>query len=316
MRVEYSKLFHLSGDPWLNAPVENADVGGGVRIERLEPAWLAEVKRQCQRIGCREVLEAVPQYTHRLYSVAHNSQRATGTEADWQPVLRAIVLSRIVKPTAVAQWSNELISVYRDGQLPVHTADFVVGGLSAAFVSPTDGHNTLTEADAKQMEILWDPFSFFLDDAESQSPSYTRIVRAIRRFEYAHYIYFAEFSHGVFHSALESLIYFGPQGNRAQIVERLPLLLPTLVTPAQAESIYKLHNDFKHEGQALQQVRTPDRSLVPSDGERLAAAQLLRKVVRELLLKALEDRQFADTLVDHTLMKQRFGVTTKKWGVL
>jgi hypothetical protein len=146
-------------------------------------------------------------------------------------------------------------------------------------------------------------------------------MRALRNYELGHYIYFAELSHAVFHSALKSMIYFGPppgksgnRENRAQIVKRLPLLLPH-VKEQEAEEIYDLHNDFKHEAQALQQVVTPAGSLAPSDRRRLHAAALLRECVRELLLKALTERTFADTLCNHDLLKQHYGVKTGQ-GIL
>jgi hypothetical protein len=196
-------------------------------------------------------------------------------------------------------------SIYEDNGRVNHLCMIGNANMSIAFTSPDDAYNTLTEDDCHQMATLWPAFSGLFADSNSATPKYSRIVRAIKSFEFAHYIYFSNLSYLVYHAALESLIYFGDKENAKQITLRLPLILPGLVSYQDADEIYKLNNHLKH-GPDPKGKFKPD-----PDGENVIRLMtLLRRSIRELVLRALSDQGFADILVDHDLMKKNFGVKT------
>ncbi|MGH9822375.1 MAG: hypothetical protein ACREDR_03875, partial [Blastocatellia bacterium] len=78
---------------------------------------------------------------------------------------------------------------------------------------------------------------------------------------------------------------------------------------------YSLDNQFKHEAQALQQVMVgPGATLDPVDAARLEAVNLLRRCIREILMRVLSDQCFADTLVDYQGMKSSYPVHVSARG--
>ena len=293
MQAELSTLFHLGG---AGRSVEMAEIGSGVRIERLDLNWINQVREQCPKVGAREILEFASPYTHRFVRSLGDTQEMTDdtTGDEKQPFLRAIVLSWIVKPTSIP-YDNVWVRTYRlDSGEVRHLSDFWVNGHSVSFVTQDERGNTLTGNDVARIASAWGFYTYILDDANE--PKFRRLVRALKSFALARSICFANINHQIVHSALEAIIYFGSKENRAQIVKRLPLLLPS-VTDQQAQDIYDLHNALKHEasGMTEQQFRT---------------SELLHKCLRTLLLMALEDQSFAEVLCDHDLMKRRYPVQT------
>jgi hypothetical protein len=294
MRAELSTLFHLGGT---EQPVESAGVGGGVRIERLDSYWISRVREQCPKVKAREILEHEPEYTHRFVRPLGDLEEMTDqtTGAEKQPLLQADVLSWIVKPTSIP-YDNVWVRTYElDSGEVRHLSDFWVNGHSVVFVARDERDNTLTDADIARMTAVWDFYTYILDD--TNEPRFRRLVRALKFFALARSIYFANLNHQIFHSALESLIYFGGKENGAQIRKRLPLLLPSMITEQQASSIYDLHNALKHEAQGMVEAQ-------------FATSELLQKCLRALLWRALDDQSFAEMVCDHDLMKQHYPVQT------
>lgn len=77
----------------------------------------------------------------------------------------------------------------------------------------------------------------------------------------------------------------------------------------QAEDIYKLCGNFKHAAEAmLRESSSANGKLAESDQKRVDAVILLRLAIRNLLVRALNDRSFADVLADKVLLKQRYPV--------
>ena len=294
MRVELSTLFHL-GDAV--RPVESAEIGSGVRIERLDNDWMSQVREQCPKVKAREILELVPPYTHRfvrsLGDVDEPTGRTTGDEKE--PFVRATLLSWIVKPTSIPS-DNVWVRSYEVASGVVrHFSNFRIKGHSVVFLTRDERNNTLTDADIARMTSVWDFYTYILDDANE--PRFRRLVRALKVAMWARSIYFANIGHPIFHSALESIIYFGGKENAAQIRKRLPLLLPSMVTDQQAEAIYDLHNALKHEARGMTKDQFP-------------TFELLQKCLRALLWRALEDQSFAEMVCNHELMKQHYAVQT------
>jgi len=309
MRAEVSAPFYIIGLP---GPVlRDAHIGSGVCIRQLEAEWIDEVRTQCPKVEAREQLES-QHYTHRLCIEVPIEGDAMDyenevTNDEKQPILRAIALSRIVKPTAIAYDNVWIKSVYSDSGEGKHYGEPEINAYSVAYVSATEIWNILTDEDASLMAQLWDSLLHFLDN----EPTYRRIVRALKYYELAHAIYFTELSHPVFHAALESMICTSRPNNKDQVTQRLPRLVP-FVTPQQAGDIYRTCCDFKHAAQALRQTQTASGALAPSDQRRLDATILLRQAVRELLLETLRNRTFADMVADPTLLKQTHQVHDRK----
>jgi hypothetical protein len=149
MRSELSTVFHLGQ---FGGPVQRGHLGGGVWIEGVNPAWLDAVKAQCPKVAAREMLEYAPHYTHRMYVELHRDTSAPSLASadEQQPIIRAIALSRIVKPNPIAYGNAWITSKYADLQPAIHHAEFWVSGLSVAFVSPSQSYNTITDRDVSQ----------------------------------------------------------------------------------------------------------------------------------------------------------------------
>jgi hypothetical protein len=302
VRAEVSALFNLKAVS--DYPVLSAHIGSGVIIAKIDNAWLKEVKNQCPTIEAREQIEWNGLYTHRLYyAVASENSgldKEVTSDQEKQLILKAIVLSRLVKPTSIGYDSVWVKSFYRpDGTAHYHNQ--VMNNLNVAFVIPRDEDwNTITTEDAKSMSELWDSFNFLFDN----ELKYRRVVRAIKTNEIACSIYFPEMAHTIMHAALESIICTGYRNNRAQVTQRLPQLV-TFVNQDTAADIYELCAGFKHSAEAmLQQPVSASGMFSPNDEKRVEAVKLLRRAIRDLLIRALKDRSFADLLADKMLLSQ------------
>lgn len=295
MRTEISTLFHLlsAGEQ----PVDFAHVGGAVCVSKLNAEWLESVRTQCPRVKAREELERQKPYTHRFYYEPENPSREFWdvTKQEQQPLLRVTALSRLVKPTSIAYSNVWIRSTYGENEKTKHFSEPVIGAYSVAFGLKEHQWNTLTESDASEMASLWNSLAHFLDDRFE--PIYRRIVRALKRFELAHAIYFSDLRFPVIHSALEAMICTTYHSNKAQVTQRLPQLVP-FISSRQAADIYSLCGDLKHAAQAMLQNSAEEGPFSSSDQARIDSVGLLHEAVRYLLLKALKEREFADTLAN------------------
>lgn len=309
MRTEISTLFHLlSAD---ESAVANALIGGGVSIERLDHRWIESVREQCSRVSAREELEGQKPYTHRFFYEIEGSTNEFFqiTSEQQQPLLRVISLSRLVKPTSIP-YSNVWVKSELNSDGVRHFSYPVINNYSVAYGQKEHQWNTITDIDTAEMSKLWASLSYFLDD--KYEPSYRRIVRALKNFELAHGIYFAQFRYPIIHAALESMICTTRKhGNRAQVTQRLPQLVP-FISARQAEDIYLLCCDLKHAAQAMLQESIETGPFSPSDQKRIDSTGLLHEAVRYLLLRSLSDRSFADTLADIDKLKTAYRVLDAK----
>jgi hypothetical protein len=312
MRVEISTLFHLQSARM--TPVSQAYIGGGVYIQKLENEWIKQVRSQCPKVVARELLESQQPYTHRFFYEVGDAQAAIQDffnvgRKEAQPLLKAISLSRIVKPTSIPYSNVWVKSIYEDSANAEHYSEPTIGGFSVAFGIKEDEWNTITQSDALEMAALWDSLSFFLDD--KYEPTYRRIVRALKSFELAHAIYFAEMRHPILHAALESMICASHRHNKDQVTQRLSQLVP-FISLQQAVDIYLLRCDLIHAAQAVFQ-NTPIPGVFDSSNQRrIDAVNLLHKAVRHLLLESLKDTSFADILANEDKLRQRYQVFDSK----
>lgn len=313
--AEVSAIFNLKRG--IEHPVTSASIGGGVSIEMLDEEWLTELKEQCPKVEAREQIEWNTPYTHRLFYKAAAPEswfdENVTTAQEKQLILKTIVLSRLVKPTSIGYDNVWVKSFYRSDGKVQHYHDQFINNLNVAFpIARLEDANTITDADAKTMADLWDSFAYLFDNAET----YKRLVRSIKFHEVAYSIYFAETAHPIMHAALESLICTGYTHNKAQVTQRLPQLV-SFVNQDQAEDIYKLCGNFKHAAEAmLQDLSSASGKLTESDQRRVDAVILLRLAIRDLLVRALKDRSFADLLADKVLLKQRYPVFDGKGKVI
>ena len=76
MRTEISAIFTLQSASEM--AVENAYIGSGVYIQRLESDWLHGLRTQCPKLEAREQIEPLRPYTHRIfYKLDREEQQST-----------------------------------------------------------------------------------------------------------------------------------------------------------------------------------------------------------------------------------------------
>lgn len=301
--IEISSLFHLLGGS--DEPVNDAHIGDGLYLSKLDPVWIESVRTQCPRVSAREELERQKPYTHRFHYEPADPSRDFWdvTSKEQQPLLRAVSLSRLVKPTSIAYSNVWIKSTYRSNGEVKHLSEPIIGAYSVAFGLRQHQWNTITEGDAAEMAALWDPLSHFLDD--QFEPTYRRIVRSLKRFELSHAIYFADLRFPIVHSALEAIVCTTHRDNMAQVTQRLPQLVP-FISSQQATDIYKLCGNLKHAAEAMLQDSNEEVPLSDRDQARVDCVSLLHESVRYLLLKALKDRHFADTIANVDVLTETY----------
>ena len=130
-------------------------------------------------------------------------------------------------------------------------------------------------------------------------------MRALKRFELAHAIYFVDLRFPIIHSALESMICTTYKHNKAQVTQRLPQLVP-FISSDQALDIYLLCCDFKHAAAAMLQDSVDSASISPADQKRIDCVGLLHEAVRTLLLGSLREKEFADTLASVEVLTTKY----------
>ena len=313
VRTEISTLFHLLSTG--SIPVTKAHIGSGVHIEQFDHKWIGSVREQCPGVAAREELESQKPYTHRFFYDPENPSDEFWdvTSKEQQPILRAVSLSRLVKPTSIAYSNVWIRSTYTETNEVRHFSEPVINAYSVAFGLKEHEWNTITDADAAEMSELWDSLAYFLDDRFE--PTYRRIVRALKTFELAHGIYFAEFRFPIIHTALESMICTTYKHNKAQVTQRLPQLVP-FVSFLQAEDIYLLCCDLKHAAKAMLQKSIEAGPISPADQKRIDSVRLLHEAVRSLLLRALRERAFSDTLVNVDKLRTTYQAFDSKGNLI
>src|SRR5688572_7802742 len=113
--AEVSAIFNLK---WgIELPVTSAPIGSGISIEMIDDKWLEGVKEQCPKVEAREQIEWNRPYTHRLFyevpAPEDTFDETITTAQEKQLILKAIVLSRLVKPTSIAYDNVWIKSFYR-----------------------------------------------------------------------------------------------------------------------------------------------------------------------------------------------------------
>lgn len=290
------------------------DLGDNVFIEQIPGEVRQEIIDQCPKARSREqLLPPGHTFTHRFFTQSPTGSSIGDLSPDEkQPLIRAIALSRLVKPTAIGYddtWVRTFYDIQGDQR---HSAYVTLLNFNVAFVLPSEVTNTITMADVDEMAQLWPSLTHFL----KQEPKYRRIVRACKQFELAHSIHFADIAYPIVHAALESLICTNWKHNRSQVVQRLPALVP-FVTADEASTIYETCSDIKHAAAAmLQRGIQEDGSMTEGDSQRVEAANKLRMAVRHLLRRSLRDKAFAEVLATPSLLKKQYPVVDRRGRLL
>ena len=320
MRTEISALFHLKDVSNLR-PVSSCKIGDCIHIERLNEEWLTKVRNDCSMVRAREHVEWLTPYTHRLFYEVNADESAVSPlcnrvmDDEKELIVRAILLSRIVKPTSIGIDSAWVKSFYRSDGSVKHYNHQRLQNLNVAFVEgKAEEMNTITEADAVEMAGLWDEFNYFFNQVNRAT--YGRIIQAFTYHEYAYSTPFAAVSHVTLHAALESLICFGAKNNKAQFTQRLPKVMRYVsksqvkcihVSKKRAETIYNICCKFKHEAQPVLLNELLSGGQIHSDDKnRIGAIKLLRKAVRHILIEVLRNRKFANTIISRVRLVSRY----------
>jgi hypothetical protein len=136
---------------------------------------------------------------------------------------------------------------------------------------------------------------------------FKRMHRALVAFNDAFHIFPSHWKHIVLHAALETLICTTRRNKRNQIVRRLPQLIKG-INEDQVEAIYEFCIDVKHDAAPGLLYSKSPRQMDPRDLERYKAAGWLEESLRQLFIKALEDKAFAEELEDKNVLEAKYPV--------
>lgn len=310
MKVEISALF---GMDYSERMVKEVHIGDGVYLQevklnhQIEDLFRHVTKTDDDNgraLAFREGLEWHV-YTHRFYVQIDGARSLQSDEVGLakQLIMRAIVLSRMVRPMPIPLHPTTISVVYHDSGKVEHRAEINVGFYGTAYLVNKSAEETFTQEQAELMAKLWPASQHIYDNRAN----YKRMHRSLMTFNDAYHIRPKHLSHVILHAALESLICTSSRNNRRQVTKRLPQLV-TEVTEAQATDIYEFCCDVKHTAAPGLLYSTGIENLDPRDARRQAAAQCLEDSLRALLMRALEDREFALELEDKRVLEQKYPV--------
>lgn len=308
-KTEISALFGMDYDDDM---VRDAHIGDGVYIEEIvtngkrhELFERIRVKNieDHNKLIFRESLEvAARPYTHRFRVSVNRLPHSRGEFGRArQLIMRAIVLSRIIKPLPIPLHPTTIVTTDGESEVEVKT-----GFYGTAYVVRRLFQETITETDANWMARHWPSSQYFYE----HRTRFKRIFRALTTFNDAYHILPSHLSHVVLHAALETLICTSHKNNRNQVVYRLPQLIDG-VTENEALEIYHFCADVKHTAAPGLLYSKDSRELDSRDSKRWEAARLLDESVRKILIRALEDRSFAEELEDKAVLGSKYLVPTR-----
>jgi hypothetical protein len=313
MKVEISALF---GMDYSDDMVRDIHVGDGVHLQEIKlngniHALFQKVKSSNENdhraLAVREKHEW-HRYTHRFFISVDETSSLDSEEVSQakQLVMRAIVLSRIVKPMPIPLHPTVIYAVHNDSGEAEYSAEINMGFYSTAYLARQKRKQSISQGEAELMAKYWPASQHIYDNRDK----YRRIYRSLMTFNDAYHIRPSNISHVILHAALESLICTSPFNNKRQVTKRLPQLVQG-VTEDQAVDIYDFCCDVKHAAAPGLLYSKGVREMDPRDGRRYEAVERLETSLRALFIRALEDRSFAEELEDKKVLAQRYPVPKK-----
>lgn len=306
MKIEISALFGMQTS---EGEVTQLHIGDDLYLEKCDAHELFSTIKESdadayQRLLFRQSLEWHP-YTHRFFISVDGATSTRSKEISDanQLIMRAIVLSRIIRPLPVPLHPTKIHAIYRDLGEIEYEAQINVGFYSTAYLVNKNLRETFSQKEAKLMAKHWPASQYFYDNRKH----FKRLYKTLYTFNDAYHILPKHLSHVVLHAALESLICVDSRDNYRQVTKRLPQLV-TGLTEREAIDIYKFCCDVKHEAAPGALYSADVNKLDARDARRQAAARNLERAVRTLLLRSLEDRTFAETLEDKSSLRQKYPV--------
>lgn len=302
MHVDVSCLFSLDGHP---DEIANEHIGDGVFIQKAAgEKWLKDALGRNHRLEAKQILNG--EFTHRFFVSVNGTDNKEDQRVKnaIQLIIEAIVLSRIVRPIPVATHGAWIWSVYpNDGWSHNHTS-VEDGFYGRAYAFTPIGERVLTKADASHMAELWPSFhQFFVNE-----PQHRRIVRALKYFDNGYHISSAEQRHLTFHAAMESLICTKqPRKNKPEVTKRLPEF-SRFVSNSDAELIYDLCCDIKHEAAPIFLNPNPSGLIDLNDTDRFRATELLERALRDIFHQSILDPNFAAKLCNVKRLRDEYPV--------
>jgi hypothetical protein len=313
MKVEISALFGMdySGDM-----VSDIHISDGVYLQEIKldgtiGNLVQRVKESDEKdhraLVVREEHEWHP-YTHRFFISVDETSSLDSIEVGHakQLIMRAIVLSRIVKPMPIPLHPTLIYAVHNDSGEVEFSAEINVGFYSTAYLARQKRKQAISKGEAELMAKYWPASQHIYDNRDK----YRRIYRSLMTFNDAYHIRPSNISHVILHAALESLICTGPFNNKRQVTKRLPQLVSG-VTEDQAVDIYEFCCDVKHAAAPGLLYSKGVREMDPRDRRRYEAVERLETSFRALFTRALEDRSFAEELEDKSVLAQKYPVPKK-----
>lgn len=310
MKVEISALF---GMDFSGEMVSNHHIGDGVYLQEIK--LNRQIDELCQKLKeseeddyralvVREGLEWHP-YTHRFYISVEGASSLYSKEVSHarQLIMRAIVLSRIVKPMPIPLHPTLVLAIHHDSGEVEYSAEINIGFYGTAYLVRQEPEESITRLDAGLMTKHWPAYQRFYDHRSH----YKRIHRSLMTFNDAYHIRPSNLSHVILHAALESLICASPYNNKRQVTKRLPQLVDW-ITEAQAVDIYEFCCDVKHAAAPGLLYSKDVRNIDPRDARRYEAVKWLEDSLRAVFTKALEDQAFAEELEDKNVLEQKYPV--------
>src|SRR2546423_376773 len=206
MAVELSALF---GMDYAHDMVKDSHIGDDVFLQEIKlnhkvNELLQKVKdtdeTDYRNLVAREDLEVSGRpYTHRLYVSLpdEDSFESKRIKDARQFIMRAIVLSRIIRPLPIPLHPTMILTVDDKSY-----AEFDVGFYGTAYVVRRLPKETITIEDATLMAKYWPASQYFYDNRTH----FKRMHRAIMTFNDAYHIGPSHLSHVILHAALETLI--------------------------------------------------------------------------------------------------------------
>jgi len=293
--------------------VSDTHIGDGVylqdlvvndKVEELFQQVKSQNPEDYKRLLCRQSLEVTAlRYTHRFYisfdavSSSHRDKVRHAREL----IMRAIVLSRIVKPLPIPSHPTTILTTDGESQLEIQ-----IGFYGTAYVVRRPFQETITHADIDLIAKLWPASQYFYDNRRQ----YQRLFRALITYNDAYHIPLSHVRHVVLHSALETLICASHRNNKNQVVYRLPQLVDE-ITQEQATEIYDLCADVKHTAAPALLDSENSRELDKRNSKRYEATRCLDESLRKLFIRALDDRSFARELEDKSILETKYHVPGK-----